>query len=206
MGYSLPNHTYTVAGQSGGLIVNVPNLKALEEAMDDPDGFSFASVVDLMSTSEVSWKYYVEAQPAPEGVPMTLSETGLRLAFPNPQQFSLWNPLPGFKKIRDNPAQMAHLADLKDYFRDLRERTLPAVSWIIPDYQDSEHPIASPQDGMWYVTKLVNALMAGTVRGRSEAPRWRWPLDDAAMHWASRDSCASSRRASRCDARWARAV
>jgi hypothetical protein len=51
---------------------------------------------------------------------MTLSETGLRLAFPNPQQFSLWNPLPGFKEIRDNPAQMAHLADLKDYFRDLR--------------------------------------------------------------------------------------
>jgi phospholipase C len=81
MGYSLPNHTYTVAGQSGSLIVNVPNLKALEEAMDDPDGFSFASVVDLMSTSEVSWKYYVEAQPVPEGVPMTLSETGLRLAF-----------------------------------------------------------------------------------------------------------------------------
>ena len=165
MGYSLPNHTYTVAGQSGGLIVNVPNLKALQEAMDDPDGFSFASVVDLMSTSQVSWKYYVEAQPVPEGVPMTLSETGLRLAFPNPQQFSLWNPLPGFKKIRDNPAQMAHLADLKDYFRDLRERTLPAVSWIIPDYQDSEHPIASPQDGMWYVTKLVNALM--------ESPYWR---------------------------------
>jgi len=27
MGYSLPNHTYTVAAQSGGLIVNVANLK-----------------------------------------------------------------------------------------------------------------------------------------------------------------------------------
>ena len=165
MGYSLPNHTYTVAGQSGGLIVNVANLKELEDVMDDPDGFSFASVAELMSKSDVSWKYYVESQPLPEGVPMKLSETGIRLAFPNPQQFSLWNPLPGFKKIRDNPTQMAHLVDLKEYVRDLREGTLPAVSWIIPDYQDSEHPIALPADGMWYVTKLVNALM--------ESPYWR---------------------------------
>lgn len=44
MGYSLPNHTYTVAAQSGGLIVNVANLKELEEVMDDPDGFSIDTV------------------------------------------------------------------------------------------------------------------------------------------------------------------
>jgi phospholipase C len=42
----------------------------------------------------------------------------------------------------------------------LQKGTLPAFSWIIPDYQDSEHPVALPVDGMWYVTKLVNALMA----------------------------------------------
>jgi len=159
MGLSLPNHVYTVAGQSGGLIVNVPNLEALEDTMDDPDGFSFASVAELMSKNQVSWKYYVESQPLPQGVPMRLSETGLRLAFPEPRQFSLWNPLPGFKKIRDDPAEMAHLTDLKNYFRDLEQGTLPEVSWIIPDYQDSEHPIASPTNGMWYVTRLINALM-----------------------------------------------
>jgi phospholipase C len=84
----------------------------------------------------------------------------VRLAFPNPKQFSLWNPLPGFKTIRDDAGEMARLADLKEYFSDLQKGTLPAVSWIIPDYQDSEHPVALPADGMWYVTKLVNALMA----------------------------------------------
>lgn len=158
MGYSLPNHTYTVAAQSGGLIVNVANLKELREVMDDDDGFSFASIAKLMSESKVSWKYYVESQPTPD-VPMRLSETGVRLAFPSPKEFTLWNPLPGFKAIRDDPAQMAHLVDLKEYFGDLQNGTLPSVAWIIPDYQDSEHPIASPSDGMWYVTKLVNALM-----------------------------------------------
>jgi phospholipase C len=158
MGYSLPNHTYTVAAQSGGLIVNVANLKELKEVMDDDDGFSFASVAKLMSESKISWKYYVESQPVPE-VPMRLSETGVRLAFPSAKEFTLWNPLPGFKAIRDDPAQMARLVDLKEYFNDLQAGTLPAVSWIIPDYQDSEHPVALPSDGMWYVTKLVNALM-----------------------------------------------
>ena len=160
MGYSLPNHTYTVAAQSGGLIVNVANLKELEDVMDDEDGFSFASMAKLMSETKIPWKYYVESQPVPEGVPMRLSETGVRLAFPNPKQFSLWNPLPGFKTIRDDAGEMARLADLKEYFSDLQKGTLPAVSWIIPDYQDSEHPVALPADGMWYVTKLVNALMA----------------------------------------------
>jgi phospholipase C len=167
MGYSLPNHVYTVAGQSGGLIVNVPNVKELEDVMDDPEGFSFAAIVQLMSKTNVPWKYYVESQPVPKGVPMHLSETGARLAFPDPKQFNLWNPLPGFKKIRDDPAEMAHLVDLKEYFDDLQNGTLPAVSWIIPDYQDSEHPIALPADGMWYVTKLVNALMQSRYWGDS---------------------------------------
>jgi phospholipase C len=55
---------------------------------------------------------------------------------------------------------MARLVDQKQYYRDLKEGTLPHVAWITPDYQDSEHPTAKPADGMWYVTKLINALMA----------------------------------------------
>lgn len=158
MGYSLPNHTYTVAAQSGGLIVNVANLKELEDVMDDPDGFSFASMAGLMSKAKVPWKYYVESQAVPKGVPMRLSPTGMRLAFPDPKVFNLWNPLPGFKEVREDPGQMAHLVGLQEYFEDLQKGTLPAVSWVIPDYQDSEHPVALPLNGMWYVTKLVNAL------------------------------------------------
>lgn len=165
MGYSLPNHIYTVAAQSGGLIVNVPNLEALEDEMDDSDGLSFATIAKMMSNADIPWKYYLEGQPVPEGVPMNLSETGMRLAFPNPKQFNLWNPLPGFKAIRESPAEMAHLVDVKDYFNDLQKGTLPAMSWVIPDYQDSEHPVALPVDGMWHVTKLINALM--------ESPYWK---------------------------------
>src|SRR5262249_50264589 len=72
---------------------------------------------------------------------------------------SLWNPMPGFPKVRNNPNLMAHLVSLDEYHRDLAQRTLPQVSWIIPAFQDSVHPPQPAQQGMWYVTRLVNALM-----------------------------------------------
>ena len=159
-GPSLPNHVYTVAAQSGGLTNNAGSVAAVEEALDDPDGFSFASMVTLFSKTNISWKYYVETRPVPPGLRHRNYQR-----YPDPKHFSLWNPLVGFKAIRDNPSRMAHLVDLAEYFQDLKAGTLPQVSWIVPDTQDSEHPIQPAAQGMWYVTKLINALM--------ESPYWK---------------------------------
>lgn len=154
MGPSLPNHTYTVAAQSGGLLVNVGSVEQLENVMDDPDGFSFASMVDLFAKTGVTWKYYIETLSPPAG-----ADNRNNLRYPNPKKMSLWNPLPGFAKVRKDPELMAHLVSLDEYSRDLASGTLPQVSWIIPDFQDSEHPPEPVGQGMWYVTRLVNALM-----------------------------------------------
>jgi phospholipase C len=166
-GGSLPNHMYTVAAQSGGLIDNINTVKELEEVTGDPDGFSFASMVDLFEKATVSWKYYVEAEPPPPD--HKIGDDGwLLLWYPDPKKFSYWNPMPGFRAIRENPDRMEHLVDLKEYFRDLKEGTLPDVSWIIPSFNDSEHPPAPMvpvAQGMWYVTSLLNALM--------ESPYWK---------------------------------
>jgi phospholipase C len=148
-GPSLPNHVYMVAAQSGGLVVNVNSIKQLKKAMDDPDGFSFASIVTRFKNSKISWKYYVDTKGIKN--PRRKSE--------QPKRFTLWNPLPGFKKIRDNPKLMAHLVDQSQFYRDLQQGTLPAVSYLIPTYLDSEHPVATPRRGMWYVTHLINAVM-----------------------------------------------
>jgi phospholipase C len=50
------------------------------------------------------------------------------------------------------------------FFEDLRGGTLPAVSWIVPSFYESEHPPANNLDsdlqvGMWYTTAMINALM-----------------------------------------------
>lgn len=147
-GPSLPNHLFTVAAQSGGVIDNDDPFGQT----DDSDGFTFLSMVSLFERAGVSWKYYVETEPWDRG----------------PKKFSIWSPLPGFKAVRDNPATMASMVDLKQYFLDLKQGGLPQVSWIVPTFIDSEHPPESAgpvAQGMWYVTNLVNALM--------QSPYWK---------------------------------
>ncbi|MFP5207769.1 MAG: phospholipase C [Acidobacteriota bacterium] len=157
-GPSMPNHVYTVAAQSGGLTDNVCNqdheLEQLKKVMDDPDGFSFSSVVNRLASEGVSWKYYVETT----GSPLKISDP-CHVKDPAPTQLGLWNPLPGFKSIRDNPDLMSRLVNETQFYSDLKNGTLPQVSWLIPDFQDSEHPPEPIDQGMWRVTKLINALM-----------------------------------------------
>jgi phospholipase C len=130
-GPSLPNHLYAVAGQSGGV----------ENNMSEPPegGFDFPETAQELQQAKITWKYY-DGQA-------------------NPQAFSLWNPLPGFKAFMSDKELMNHLVHGSQFFQDLRNGTLPAVSWIVPNGQESEHPPQDIQLGMWYVTDFVNALM-----------------------------------------------
>ncbi len=130
-GPSLPNHLYTVAGQSGGLVSNLGRPPA--------GGFNFPEIAEELERAGVSWSYY-------DGKA-------------NPRAFSLWNPMPGFTSFMNDQQLMTHLVHGSQFFRDLREGTLPAVSWIVPNDEESEHPPNDIQLGMWYVTDLVNALM-----------------------------------------------
>jgi phospholipase C len=156
-GPSLPNHVYTVAAQSGGLVDNPESLEGVKRALDDDDGFSFPSMITMLSKVNISWKYYVETNPHPATV--VLSPDGKSISYPEPQKFYLWNPLPGFKAIRDNPALMSHLVNQQQFYEDVENGTLPQVSWLVPDFDDSEHPPADLDRGMWYVTRMVNAVM-----------------------------------------------
>ena len=160
---SSPNHVYTVAAQSGE-INNIGSLKEVEQQLDDEDGFNFASIVRRFRSTGIAWKYYVETQPLPPGDSQAKTELA-HMAYPDPKELTLWNPLPGFKGIRENPADMARLVPLQQYFGDLKAGTLPQVSWIIPDFQDSEHPPEPLDQGMWYVTRAINALM--------QSPYWK---------------------------------
>lgn len=129
-GPSLPNHLYMVAAQSGGV---VENLK------DPPTGgFNFPTLAELLVNYQVPWKYYVGADPL---------------------LFHLWNPLAGFKTFMSSQDLRSHLVSSDQYFQDLRGGTLPAVSWIVPNFTESDHPPADVQLGMWYTTDMINALM-----------------------------------------------
>jgi phospholipase C len=137
MGPSLPNHLYTIAAQSGGEIRN--------RVLPPKGGYDYKTMADLLENSRITWKYY-------DGKA-------------NPHRFWLWNPLPGFKTFQNNPRLMSHLVSNIEYFKDLRNGSLPAVAWIVPNIRESEHPPVNLQLGMWYTTAFVNALM--------KSPYWK---------------------------------
>jgi phospholipase C len=138
-GPSEPNHLYALAAQSGGMANN--GYLGVDST---PGVYNFATMIDLLSASKISWKYYTE-QP--------------------PQTHTLWNPLPGFVNVQQNPALQANMVSTTELFTDLHDGNFPQVSWVIPTYGDSEHPPYSSVQGMWHVTQVVNAIM--------DSPYWK---------------------------------
>jgi phospholipase C len=130
-GPSTPNHLYLIAAQCGGLLYNLPGT---EEAI-----YSFPSIVELLGGTNISWTYYVHQH--------------------DPSHETKWNPMPGFENYAGSTAVLSHLARQSQFFRDLQRGKLPQVCWLIPDADESEHPPANVQTGMWYVTNLINAVM-----------------------------------------------
>jgi phospholipase C len=129
-GPSTPNHLYTVAAQSGGIVNQLGRGKS--------GIYSFQSVVQLLSNSNVTWKFYSANNPLVEGI---------------------WNPIPGFAKYSKDPSLSSHLAKTSQFLQDLSAGTLPQVSWLTPSAAFSEHPPQNVPNGMWYVTNLINAVM-----------------------------------------------
>ena len=151
-GPSEPNHLYTVAAKSGGL-VNNPDYKTAGHVAANPDDpvmvgdtdvvYTFPTMAELLQNTHVSWKYYDEKT--------------------NPQQHSLWNPLPGFRQFQQSPELMSHLVGMNQFYDDAKSGHLPHVCWIVPNRADSEHPPYDSARGMWHVTDLVNAIMQSSA-------------------------------------------
>ena len=134
-GPSLPNHLYAIAAESGGLVDN-KDPRSLD--------YLFPSIVDLFGKGHVSWTYYVGGRSA--------------------KAEGLWNPLPGFEAYEksSNFDIKSHLGATAQFYKDLKNGTLPQVSYLVPAGTDSEHAPYNVQTGMWYVTGLINAVMQST--------------------------------------------
>jgi phospholipase C len=127
--------------------------------------FPWTDITYLLHRAEVSWAYYIvpgfprDCHDYPQ--PCTDEE---RLAEVGPGTPDIWNPLPEFTTVHEND-QLGNVQDVADFFSSAEAGTLPAVSWIMPDWDRSEHPAASVREGQAWVTRLVNAVMRG--------PNWK---------------------------------
>ena len=177
--WSLPDHLYLVSAWSAHCVnasprsctnnivgpygvgqMNQAVRQELDTGVADYD-LAWTDVTWLLYAKQVSWAYYIQTGTQPD-----CDDDGAETCAPIPQRYStpgIWNPLPLFGDVREDH-QRSNIQSLNRYFTAASAGTLPAVSWITPSSQDSEHPPASVHQGQAYVTAIINAAM--------KSPEW----------------------------------
>ncbi len=120
--------------------------------------YPWANLFLLMDRHNVTWKWYLENGDEPDcsDGQMTCAPSVQKAGVP-----SIWNPAPYFASVQAGGAAYIaqHNPSLDQFILDVKNGTLPQVSWIVPTGPNSEHPANGITRGMEYVTSLVNAVM-----------------------------------------------
>jgi phospholipase C len=175
--WSLPQHLFMVSGWSGFCPNPLASLTCHNApAAPGSDGYSpghswapndgkphygWTDLTWLLHKFGVSWGYYVFAGTEPD----CDSDTSMTCTpvHQSAQTPGIWNPLPSFVDVYQD-GQLGNIQSLSNFFTSANQGTLPAVSWIVPNGQVSEHPPGLISAGQTYVTGLINAIM--------ESPDW----------------------------------
>ena len=174
--WSLPAHLFEVSGWSAYCKTALPQScqNSLENpglppdfmamlrhtsisAVTTPTYYSWTDLTYLLFKGGVSWKYYVQSGLEPDCRNDTADCPPVNQSATTP---GIWNPLPYFTTVQQD-SQLANITGVSSYYKDARDGTLPAVSWITPSQPNSEHPPAPVDSGQAWVTSLVNAAMQG---------------------------------------------
>jgi phospholipase C len=164
MGPSFPNHLYTIAAQSGGVVNNPKtdgNIGTLGKAslgwgcdvahqtvqVENGSGavsnqeacFNFQTLADELDAKHYSWRYY--APPSGTGG-------------------YIWSTFNAIKHIRYGP-DWKFVVPTEQFMTDAASGNLPTVSWVVTPAQYSEHPPASVCVGENWTVRMLNSLMQG---------------------------------------------
>jgi phospholipase C len=109
--------------------------------------YAWTDITYLLDKHHVSWGYYLDN-----------GTSGVGYGGTAPGVPYIWDVLPGFADVHtDN--QTDNVQNLSNFLTAAKAGKLPAVSWIVPQIADSEHPPGLVSQGQSYVTNLVNAVM-----------------------------------------------
>ena len=163
--WSLPTHLFMISGWSARCSSKNPlscKADSVNPDVQSPAGradqpYSWTDVTYLLHKDGVSWGYYVPdgTQPLCATDAAGCSKEASQLGFA-----ALVNPLARFQTVQDD-GQLGNIQGLSRFLAAAHAGALPAVSWIVPDGVESEHPPYSIRDGQAFVTKVVNAVMQG---------------------------------------------
>ena len=120
--------------------------------------YAWTDLTYLLHKHHISWGYYVVSGTEPD-CENDAAETCAPVA-QNSNTPGIWNPLPWFNTVKADK-QLGNIRDVTKFYAAAKAGTLPAVSWVVPSGEVSEHPPSPVSYGQSYVTSLVNAVMHG---------------------------------------------
>ncbi len=165
--WSLPQHLYMVSEWSARCATSSAmscksNIEAPQFPPDfnnpthTPPDYAWTDLTWLLHKQSVSWRYYVMTGTEPDCENASQSVCNpVRQSATTP---GIWNPLPYFQTVKADH-QLGNVTSLSQFYRDAHRGTLPAVSWITPSQDVSEHPPGSVYSGQTYTTRLINTVM-----------------------------------------------
>ena len=173
-GPSFPNHLYSIAATSGGTVEGPLHVRLFHSPITDlnvkhwgcdanpeetirvfgPEGkfetnemrpcFDFPTLGDSLNDAGISWRMYA----------------------PNEHHRGyIWSAFDAIRSIRLTDQWRKRVLDVDGMWDDLRQGDLPAMTWIVPDFPESEHPRDSVCQGEMWSTRVVNEIM--------RSPAWR---------------------------------
>jgi phospholipase C len=174
-GWSLPAHLWLVSGWAAQCR-NPYRASTCTGNLDTTDGgpaaplrryphgplYGWTDLTYLLHKHRIAWASYVERGAAPDCL---AGPVRCYVRLKGSKTPKMWNPLPDFTDVRQDHERPASQEPLSDFYAAAADGTLPNVSWVTPDWADSNHPGAPIGQGQAWVTRLVNAVMRG--------PEWK---------------------------------
>jgi phospholipase C len=118
--------------------------------------YAWTDLTYLLHNQGVSWGYYVVTGSEPDCAnDAAVSCAPIRQNANTP---GIWNPLPYFDTVKADH-ELGNIQSVERFYAAARRGRLPAVSWVVPSGEVSEHPNGPVSFGQSYVTSLVNAVM-----------------------------------------------
>lgn len=101
--------------------------------------FRYDTLRDLLDAAHVSWRYYLPGESIDVG--------------------GLWNAFDAIHAVRYGPEWTTNISTPeKNIFKDISKHRLQSVSWLVPDFANSDHPVAGSDTGPSWVAQVVNAI------------------------------------------------
>jgi phospholipase C len=125
-----------------------------------PSSTYYATLRDLLDAKGVSWKYYTPCFSTSDGCvpdkkcPLCAGDT--------------LNAFDVIASVRYGPEWSSNVSMPEtNIFSDIRNGTLPAVSWVIPEDDEDDHPGEKVDKGPSWVASVVNAIGGSAYWGSS---------------------------------------